>query len=136
MLFEQEATLSFARACDILKLSGFTFRPMLGRTAPVANVKHAYRLGHTNIKTKTVTVDIYTARLRKQKKMSAILGVIAHELAHHQKPPYRQRYRGRWINRIHYPAFYRQVKKNMERFKKDALLGQYFSARNFNAVHY
>lgn len=126
MLFEQEVALSFARACGVLKLHGFTFRPMLGRTAPVSNVKRAYRLGHTNIKTKTVTVDIYTARLRKQKKMSAILGVIAHELAHHQKSPYRERYRGRWINRIHYPAFYRQVKKNMEKFKKDEKLRNYF----------
>ncbi len=107
-------------------MRGFTFRPMLVRKVAVTDVKRAYRLGHTNLKTKIVTVDIYTARLRKPKKMSAILAVIAHELAHHEQKPYRQRYRGRWINRIHYPSFYRQVKKNMEKFKKDALLGRYF----------
>lgn len=126
MLFEQEVSLSFSRACEILKFSGFTFRPMLGRTAPVSDIKRAYRLGHTNLKTKTVTADLYTARLRKPKKMSAILSVIAHELAHHQKPPYRSRYRGRIINRIHYPAFYRQVKRNIQKFKRDKALGDYF----------
>lgn len=127
MTHEQQIALAFNRACKILKFSGFTFRAMLGRIAPVADIKRSYRLGHTNLKTKTVTVDIYTARLRKPKKISAILAVIAHELAHHQKKPYRERYRGRWINRIHYPAFYKQVKRNMEKFKKDAGLGAYFA---------
>ncbi|MBI4359982.1 MAG: hypothetical protein HY564_02730 [Candidatus Jacksonbacteria bacterium] len=126
MNHEQQIILLFNRACKILKLAGFTFRPMIGRISAVSDIKRSYRLGHTNLKTRTVTVDIYTARLRKPKKMSAILAVIAHELAHHQKKPYRQRYRGRWINRIHYPSFYRQVKKNMEKFKKDAMLGRYF----------
>ena len=123
---EKESFFAFNRASEVLKLTGFTFRPMLGRKAAVADIKRAYRLGHTNLKPKIVTVDIYTARLRKPKKMSAILAVIAHELAHHEKKPYRQKYRGRWINRIHYPSFYRQVKKNMEKFKKDAVLGRYF----------
>jgi len=123
---EKESFFAFNRASEVLKLTGFTFRPMLGRKAAVADIKRAYRLGHTNLKTKIVTVDIYTARLRKPKKMSAILAVIAHEFAHHEKKPYRQKYRGRWINRIHYPSFYRQVKKNMEKFKKDAVLGRYF----------
>ena len=78
------------------------------------------------MRTGVVTLDIYTARKRTPKKISAILSVLAHEIAHHQKPPYRQWHRGRWIIRQHYPDFYRQVNKNIYIMKKDALLGRYF----------
>jgi hypothetical protein len=127
MSHEQEVLFVFNRACEILKMRGFVFRPMSGRVDAVKNIRKSYALGHTNLKTKVITVDIFTAKRRHPKKISAILAVIVHELAHHQKPPYRQRYRGRWINRIHYPAFYSQVKKNMKKFKKDDVLGQYFN---------
>ena len=123
----EEVHAVFYRACTILKLRGFYFRPMTSRSAGARDIKKSYRLGHTNLKTKTVTVDIYTAKQRKSKKISAILSVIAHELTHHQKPPFRQRFRGRWINRIHFPAFYRQVNRNVAKFKKDAVLEKYFS---------
>lgn len=123
---EQEVLFVFNRACEILKMRGFIFRPMIGRVNAVKNIRRSYTLGHTNLKTKIITVDIFTAKRRHPKKISAILAVIAHELAHHQKPPFRQRYRGKWINRIHYPSYYARVKKNMEKFKKDDMLGEYF----------
>jgi hypothetical protein len=126
MTHQQQVELAFVRACQILKLADFSFRPMLGRRNGVKNLKKSYTLGHTNFKTKTVTIDIYTAKRRQPKKISAILSVVAHELAHHQKPPYRQRYRDRLINRIHYPEFYKQVNRNIGKFKKDKVLGEYF----------
>ena len=128
MSHEQEVFFVFNRACEILKMRGFIFRPMNRRIHAVKNIRRRYTLGHTNLKTKVVTVDMYTAKRRHPKKISAILAIIAHEFAHHQKPPFRQRYRGRWINRIHYPAFYRHVKRDMEKLKKDDVLGEYFGS--------
>ena len=124
---EQEVSMAFIRACAVLRMRDFSFRAMRGREAGGVNTKRAYILGHTSLKNKTVTIDIYTAKKRKPKKVSAILAVIAHELAHHQKPPYRERFRGHWINRIHFPAFYRHVNTNIARFKKDAVLGKYYT---------
>jgi len=124
----QEMELIFNRACEVLKLRDFSFRTMQ-RGEPVKDLKRRFVLGHTSFKTKTVTVDIYTAKKRQSKKISAILAVIAHELAHHQKPPYRQRWRGRIINRIHFPQFYRQVNRNVAKFKKDKVLGEYYSSK-------
>ena len=98
---------------------------MQGRDGGVKNTKN-FTLGHTNLKNKTVTIDIYTPRFRKPKSYNSILRVMAHEIAHHQKLPYRQRYKGHLINRQHYPAFYKQVTKNIEKFKKDEVLGEYF----------
>lgn len=123
---QEELELVFVRACELLKLTGFRFRTMLNRLHPIKNTQKAYRLGHINLKTRTVTVDVYTAKRRRPKKISAILSVIAHELAHFQKPPFRQRWRGRWINRIHYPKFYRQVNQNIKKFKRDKILEKYF----------
>ncbi len=99
---------------------------MQGRDNGVKNPKNMV-LGHTNLKNKTVTIDIYTPRFRKPKSQNSILRVIAHEIAHHQKPPFRQRYKGHLIARKHYPEFYEQVTKNIEKFKKDEVLGVYFT---------
>lgn len=121
---EQEVEKVFTRTCEILKLSGFSFRVMK-RKAPVGAVR-SYTVGYSRLDKKLVCIDVYTAKKREAKKMSSILGVMAHELAHFQKPPYRQRHRGKWINRIHYPKFYKQVTKNIERFKKDPVLGEYY----------
>jgi hypothetical protein len=116
----------FGRACKLLKLTGFKFQVMK-RTKPIKNLKGSYRISYINLKTKKVVIDVYTPRLRQPKKPSVILRIIAHELAHWQKPPYRQYWNGRVINRIHYPAFYKQVKKNIQTFKKDDFLGQFFT---------
>jgi len=85
-----------------------------------------YIMGHTKIGGNIITLDIYTARLRKPKKISSILSVLAHEIAHHQKPPYRQWYLGRWIVRQHFPRFYKQVTKNLEKMKDNEMIGKYF----------
>lgn len=125
---EQEELVNslFVHACKLLKLTGFKFQVMK-RIKPIKNPKSSYRISYINLKTKKVVIDIYTPRLRQPKKPSVILRIIAHELAHWQKPPYRQRWRGRTINRIHYPAFYRQVKRNIQIFKKDEFLSQFFT---------
>ncbi len=121
---EQNCEQIFQIACRILKLEGFTFKPKVIRAGD--GYVRNYKLGYTNLKSKLVVVDIYTQKTKKPKKYSSILAVIAHELAHHQKKPYRQLYYFRWINRIHYPQFYKQVTKNIEKFKKDRLLQQFY----------
>jgi len=122
--FELAVKTIIDRALDILAVKGYAFRPMR-RVNPVRK-NSGYIEGHTSLRHKTITIDIYTARLRKPKKISAILAVLAHEIAHHQKPPYRQYYRGRLITRWHYPAFYKQVNKNIKKFKQDETLSKYF----------
>lgn len=114
-----------AYACTLLKHPHLKIKIMRRRGS--VNVKNGYTLGHTSIGGTTITLDVYTARKRQPKKISSILSVLAHEIAHHQKPPYRARFRGRMIWRQHYPAFYTRVNKNMAIFKKDALLGKYFT---------
>jgi hypothetical protein len=125
MTHEENVKLAIARAFRIFKLKGFSFRAM-NRTRPVAK-NTGYVEGHTSLQDKVVTIDIYTARLRKPKKISAILAVLAHEIAHHQKKPYRQRYRGRIITRWHYPQFYKQVTKNIAKLKKDKVLREFYN---------
>jgi Zn-dependent protease with chaperone function len=121
---EENCEKIFQRACAVLKLNGFTFKPKVIRIGD-GYVKN-YKLGYINLKSKLVVIDIYTQKLKKPKKYSSILAVIAHELAHHQKKPYRQFHMFRWINRIHYPKFYQQVKRNIEKFKKDGILGSFY----------
>ena len=121
---EENCEKIFQEACLVLKLKGFSFKPKVIRTGD-GYVKN-YKLGYTNLKSKLVVIDIYTQKLKKPKKYSSILAVIAHELAHHQKKPYRQLYKFRWINRIHYPEFYEQVTKNIGKFKKDRALRELY----------
>jgi len=121
---EQICEQIFHRACEVLKMKGFTFKPKVIRAGD--GYVRSYKLGYTNLKSKLVVVDIYTQKLKKVKKYSSILATIAHELAHHQKKPYRQFHMFRWINRIHYPEFYKQVNKNIERFKQDEILGGFY----------
>ena len=87
----------------------------------VLNLKKSYTLAHSNLKTKTITIDIYTPRHRKPKSIKSILNILAHEIAHHQKLPFRQFHRGKWIIRQHYPAFYKQVNKNIKKIQDDNL---------------
>lgn len=114
----------FKQACKCLKVTGFTFRVM-NRKAPV-NTARSFSVGYTNLKTKLIAIDIFTPKRRQPKSINTILRILAHEIAHHQKKPYRQLHRGRWITRSHYPRFYKQVNKNIEKFKKDRELGEYF----------
>jgi hypothetical protein len=116
-------------ACDYaLKLIGvekLRFRPMRRKDNHV-NTKRGFVIGRTNLKTGLITIDIWTPKLRKPKKISSILRTLAHEAAHHQKPPYRSRFNGRIIRRSHYPIFYRQVTRNIKKLKQSEMLGQYF----------
>lgn len=124
MSHEQICENIFKRACEVLKLKGFTYKPKIVRAGD--GYVRSYKLGYTNLKSKLVVVDIYTQKTKKPKKYSSILSVIAHELAHHEKKPYRQFYNYRWINRIHYPEFYEKVNANIEKFKKDEMLAVYY----------
>jgi hypothetical protein len=126
MSHEEICQRIFEESCRVLKMKGFTFQPKVVRAGD--GYAKVYKLGYTNLQSKLVVVDIYTQKLKKQKKYSSILSVIAHELAHHQKKPYRQFEvrKMRWINRIHYPEFYKQVNKNIDKFKKDKVLGQFY----------
>ena len=121
---EENCFKIFQRSCEVLKLKSFTFKPKVIREGD-GYVK-SYKLGYTNLASKLVVIDIYTQKLKKPKKYSSILAVIAHELAHHQKRPYRQLHNFRWINRIHYPEFYKQVTKNIKKFKKDKYLKELY----------
>ena len=115
----------FKRACLILKVKKLQWRPMTRRTAPV-NTAKSYSLGYTDIEKGIITLDIFTPRRRQPKSANGLLRLIAHEVAHIQKPPYRQRYKGRWITRQHFPKFYDRVNKNVVKFKKDKEFKQYF----------
>lgn len=113
------------RALAVFGLPGLHFWPMRRRDDRV-NTKRGFVIGRTNLKTGLITIDIWTAKFRKPKALASILRTLAHEAAHHQKPPYRSRFRGRIINRCHYPVFYRQVTRNINKLKKDKTLGGYF----------
>ncbi|HOZ37070.1 MAG TPA: hypothetical protein PLR18_04580 [bacterium] len=128
--FEKQITEIFTRVGEIFHLDGYTFRTMRrvvdSEGRGVLNLKKSYRLAYINLKKKEITIDIYTPRFRKEKSISAILKILAHEIAHTQKPPFRQLYRFRWIARQHYPDFYHQVGDNLGKMRKDEILGKYF----------
>ncbi|MDD4332853.1 MAG: hypothetical protein PHT51_01965 [Patescibacteria group bacterium] len=111
-------------ALKILKMPHLKFRPMARRG--LVNTKKSYIIGRTNLKTGLITIDIWTPKKQEAKKISSILSILCHEIAHHQKPPYRQKYKGHLIIRRHYPKFYRQVKKNILRLKNNKEMGEYF----------
>ncbi|MEA3449989.1 MAG: hypothetical protein U9Q85_03400 [Patescibacteria group bacterium] len=124
MNFENEIKRVIERAFLILKTNNLKFRPMLRRKA--INPRRGFEIGRTNLRTGLITIDILTPRKREPKKISAILRILCHEVAHHQRPPYRQFYKFKWINRQHYPKFYKQVDKNIKKLKKDKILNKYF----------
>ena len=114
------------RALSLIEIDKLKFRPMRRKDDHV-NTKRGFVIGRTNLKTGLITIDIFTPKFRKPKKISSILRTLAHEAAHHQKMPYRSRFNGRIITRIHYPIFYKQVTRNINKFRKDKILGEYFS---------
>ena len=117
----------FTLACKCLKVTGFTFRVM-NRQAPVNSARN-YSIAYTNLRTKVIAVDVLTPKRRQPRSINSFLRLLAHEIAHHQKKPYKQLYRGKIINRSHYPDFYQQVNQNIEQFKKDLVLSQFFNIR-------
>lgn len=125
MDFEQKMQNVCSQALNIISLNHLKFRPMR-RQSDCVNTKRGFIIGRTNLKTGLITIDIWTPKFRKPKKISSILRTLAHEAAHHQKLPYRSRFKGRIINRIHYPIFYRQVSRNVNKLKKNKTLEGYF----------
>lgn len=130
MSHEQQIEEIFIRLTKLFNLDGFSFHLMRrfvdGQGRGKLNLKKSYVLAHTSLKNKTITIDIYTPRFRKPKSLKSILNILAHEIAHHQNPPFRQRFRGHIIIRRHFPVFYNQVNRNVKKMKKDKVLGQYF----------
>ncbi|MDP2736801.1 MAG: hypothetical protein Q8O59_03455 [bacterium] len=125
LYFEQEVQKICNQALVIFNISRLKFRPMRRQDNHV-NTKRGFIIGRTNLKTGLITIDIFTPKFRKPKKISSILRTLAHEAAHHMKLPYRSRYNGRMIIRSHYPIFYRQVTRNINKLKKSEKLGIYF----------
>ncbi len=128
MSHEQLVQFVCDNALKLLKATKIHFRPMRRKNNRV-NTKYGYIIGRTNLKTGLITIDIFTPKKREPKKLSSILRTLCHEVAHHQKRPFIQRHKGRWINRQHFPTFYRQVNKNIEILKGDEMLSGYFSQR-------
>ena len=124
MTFTEEVQSVCEHAFSILRLKRLKFRPM--RRTRAVNPGRGFVIGRTNLKTGLITIDIFTPRKREPKKISSVLRTLCHEIAHHQKKPYRQLFKGKIINRQHYPGFYRQVKKNVAKLKKDSTLKPYF----------
>ena len=127
MAHEEEAQKYCDYALKILKADKLRFRPMR-RTARV-NPKRGFVIGRTNLKTGLITIDVFTPRKREPKKISSVLRTLCHEAAHHQKMPFRQIYKRRWIIRQHYPEFYKQVERNIKILKNDKILKRFFIAK-------
>ena len=131
MTHEQIISTIFSRLRDIFNLKDFQFKTMRRQIDSdgrgIINLKKSYVLAHTNLKTKSITIDIYTPRHRKPKSLKSVLNILAHEISHHQKPPFRQIWHRRIIARQHYPEFYSQVNKNIEKIKKDEVLKKFYS---------
>jgi hypothetical protein len=121
MEHEKEVQNICDQALAILGFNNLHFKSMREQNDRV-NTKRGFVIGRTNLKTGLISIDIWTPKERRPKKTSSILRTICHEVAHHQKQPYRQRYKGKIINRIHYPIFYRQVQRNINKLKKAELL--------------
>ncbi|MFA4954037.1 MAG: hypothetical protein WC641_01870 [Patescibacteria group bacterium] len=115
----------FRRACLVLDMPGFELRALRRRVRGRGKLR-SYALGYTKIGEKLITVDLYTPRTMKTRKLDAILRVICHELAHHQAPPRMYRKWFSYVRRIHHPHFWAQYKKNVAALTKDEMLGEYF----------
>ncbi len=115
----------FRRSCLVLGMEGFELKPLRRRVRGRGKLR-SFALGYTKIGSKTITVDLYTPRTMKPRKLDAILRVICHEIAHHQAPP---RIVRSWFHHariIHHPLFWRQYKQNVEALRKDTILGTIF----------
>lgn len=125
MDFEQLVQLLCNHALKLIAEDNIRFRAMKRKNNRV-NTKRGFVIGRTNLKTGLITIDILTPKKREPKAIASILRTLCHEVAHHQKKPYRERYKGHIIIRQHYPEFYRRVNKNIKKLKKDKMLKKYF----------
>ncbi len=119
---EDLVNLLFAKVCEILAVEGLKLR-FMGRKGIKTG---SYTKAYINLRTRVITLDIYSPKTMKPLSINGLVRTIAHEIAHLQKLPYRQRHRGKWIIRQHYPAFYEQIEKNLNKIKKDPIIGLHF----------
>jgi len=115
----------FQRCLAVLDMPGFELRPLRRRMRGKGKFR-SLTYGYTKPGEKWVVIDLYTPKTMKPRKMDAIIRVIAHELAHHQKPP---RYYREWFTikyMIHHPPFWTQYKKNVAKLSCDEVLSTYF----------
>lgn len=123
----EELILSlFVRTCTLLEMRGFELKPLRRRARGTGKFR-SFAYGYTRLTEKSVTIDFYTPRTMKHRKMDAILRVICHELAHHQSPPRLAFFRGRFVRLAHHPHFWNRYKKNVAILMQDEILSQYFS---------
>lgn len=115
----------FQRTCLVLGIRGFTLRPLRRRLRGRGKYR-TLTYGYTTVGGYVITVDLYTPKTMKPRKMDAILRVICHEIAHHQEPPRMCWYKGRRLHMDHHPRFWKRYKKNVERISDDGILGEYF----------
>jgi hypothetical protein len=115
----------FRRVCIVLGFSAFTLTPLRRRKRGVGKFQ-SYRLGYTKIGDKNITVDLYTPRTMKPRKIDAILRVFAHELAHHASPPKRVRIFFASSIQSHHPDFWKTYKKFVAILSHDEMLGAHF----------
>lgn len=115
----------FQRACAVLEFPGFVLEPLRRKKRGTGKFT-SYRLGYTRLDQQKMTVDLYTPRTMKPRKIDAILRVIAHELAHHASPPQRIRVFMNFSWQHHHPDFWKTYKKFVTRLEKDEILKQYF----------
>jgi hypothetical protein len=88
----------FQRCLLVLGMPGFELRPLRRRKRGTGKF-NSITYGYTKPGEKWVVIDLYTPKTMKVRKTDAILRVIAHELAHHQKPP---KYYRQWVyGKIH-----------------------------------
>jgi len=126
MTHEEETQKYCDYSLKILHADKLKFRPM--RRTTRVSYKRGFVIGRTNLKTGLITIDIFTPTKREPKKISSILRTLCHEVAHHQKMPFRQIYKRRWITRQHYPEFYKQVEENIKILRGDIILKRFFIA--------
>lgn len=115
----------FDRTCVVLEMRGFYLKALRRRLRGVGKFR-SLTYGYTTIGEKKITIDLYTPKTMKPRKMDAILRVICHELTHHQEPPRPYRIRGRCCMIDHHPRFWKRYKKNVAIISKDDILGTYF----------
>ncbi len=115
----------FQRVLVVLDMPGFELRPLRRRVRGVGKLR-SFAYGYTRIGEKSVTIDLYTPRTCKPRKLDAILRVVCHELAHHQKPPRLYRHWFKLVRMIHHPPFWTQYRRNVKKLEEDEMLKVYF----------
>jgi hypothetical protein len=123
---EEFVQILFEKVCAILAHPELKLRFIKRQGNPAKRGATRFVKGYINLKTKVIGLDIYTPKRLKPKSANGLIRTICHEVAHLQKPPFRQRWRGHLIFRQHFPVFYRQVTRNINKMKKDAVLRHYF----------